>query len=183
MIKSFISPFETTGQRLIALVLSAVLLFTWFQYTEGTRLNFQDNKEFYASLAEKLKDGEKVVMRIDVNRYSDLPQQLKSVFPLQSDRFRNESKIPLRLDASRLVAIYSSSILGLGSLSAGLGALVAAATGNDPVVGAQVGGGIGVVSGIATGAVIHAIELHQHKVSFFKARFGEFSMIEIEPTV
>lgn len=182
MLKPSISLFESSGKRLIALALSAVLIFTWFQLTGATRLDFQDNKEFYASLAEKLKEGKKVLVKTPFTRYSDLPPRLQSVFPSQSSRFQDDARIPLRLSASRLVAIYSFSILGLGGLGAVAGGLVAAVTGNDPTAGAAVGGGIGVTMGIGTGAFIHIIESHGYRISFFKVRFGSFALIECTPT-
>lgn len=117
------------------------------------KLVFSDTETFYRELKTALEQGEQVEVITDYERYSDLPEKLKTIFELhknKSDAWVNVATgafIPYSAAATQInySALYILASAGAGAV---FGAIVGGA------VGAALGSGIGAIVGTVAVATL-----------------------------
>lgn len=124
------------------------------------KLVFRDTEKFYSELKVALEQDEPVEVITDYQRYSDLPERLKTIFELE--KYKSGTWVNVATGAfipsSAAVAGISYNALyhiaGVAVGGAGVGAII-----GGPI-GAAVGGGIGALVGV----IAVAISSRQHNV-------------------
>jgi hypothetical protein len=125
------------------------------------KLVFADNETFYSELKKALEQGEQVEVITNYERYSDLPERLKTIFELHKHKsgawvnVATGAFIPLSVAPTGLnySALYILVPTGVGAIVGGL--LVGP-------IGAAVGGGIGALAGVvavATSSGKHEVDI------------------------
>jgi hypothetical protein len=110
------------------------------------KLVFSDTEMFYLELKTALEQGEQVDVITNYEQYSDLPEQLKTIFELHKNK--SESWVNVNTGAFVASSVVATSInySALYILSAAVaGAIVGAFVGP---IGAAVGSGIGACIGV-----------------------------------
>lgn len=118
------------------------------------KLVFSDTEAFYTTLKAALEQDEQVEIITDYQRYSDLPERLKTLFEL--DKYKSETWVivttgEFRPHSAAVSAInYNALYYFAGAVgAAGVGAIIGLPFGP---IGVAVGGGIGALVGVITAA-------------------------------
>lgn len=178
-LSSSTSTYKRIGVVLFALTLTFVLLII----SRPTQIVFQDSDAFYETLSAQLVAGEQVRVKMPYAPYPELPRKLRSVFSPQTRELQSQ-KIPLQLNASKLVSLYRKTIVDGVIIGAVTGTAIGFMVG-QPVPGAIYGVGTGAFAGLVSGALIDAIDFNRYEVSFltYDGVYSRFSVIYLNPTI
>ncbi|MBE9227302.1 hypothetical protein IQ264_17895 [Phormidium sp. LEGE 05292] len=140
------------------------------------KLVFQDTEKFYRELKVALEQDEPVEVITDYQRYSDLPERLKSIFELhkhKSGTWVNLHTGAFVPSAAAFTAINYNALYQIAAAggAAGVGAIVGGFVGGP--VGVALGGVIGATVGATVGAMAFAISNKEHDVEIKIKRTGE----------
>jgi hypothetical protein len=125
------------------------------------KLVFSDTEMFYRELKTALEQSEQVEVITDYERYSDLPEKLKTIFELH----KNKSGEWVNIATGAFIP-YSAGVTALNYSAlyifagAGAGAILGFIVGGP--VGAAVGGGIGAIVGtvaVVTSSGRHHVDI------------------------
>jgi len=135
------------------------------------KLVFQDTEKFYRELKVALEQDEPVEVITDYQRYSDLPDKLKTIFELhkhKSGTWVNLYTGAFNPSSAAVTAINYNALYHIAA-AAGAGAIVGGFFGP---VGVAVGGGIGAI----VGAMAVAVSSGKHDVDIEIDAKGKFRL-------
>jgi hypothetical protein len=129
-------------------------------------LVFQDTEKFYRELKVALEQDEPVEVITDYQRYSDLPERLKTIFELEKYKSGTWVNVATGAFIPSSAAVTGINYNALYYIAGAFGAVVGAAGVGAIIggpIGAAVGGGIGAL-GALVGVIAVATSSEKHNV-------------------